>query len=305
VFESAEIASFFVSLLAKVKQRDGLVILAWCLMSNHFHIALRAGPIPISRPLRSLQQLTTRRFNARNGFLGRLWQGRYKAKLVNDQRYLDGLLAYIHLNPVTAGLVTDPAEHLWSGHRDIIGRTRRPITDVDEVLMLFGNTRGSARRAYVRSIKGTATEEWAGEVPGRLPWWRVGKAPADDNQPPSPDRSVAFMDELGRSTGPDRPRLDPVDFIGKGADLLGVQLDTLKGRRRGPEIVQAREILATLGVERYSLKVKDIASVLLKSAEAVSRMVSRGADKRQHDDTFSRKFEALDRQLTRINISDQ
>ncbi len=297
VFERDEEALTFVSLLDRVKQRDALVVFAWCLMSNHFHIALRAGPIPISRSMRSLQQMTASRFNARHGVLGRLWQGRYKAKLVEDQRYLNGLLGYIHLNPVAAGLVDDPAEYRWSGHREIVGPTRQAITDVDEVLTLFGETRGAARRAYVRAIEVVGDEEWAGEGPGKLPWWRLGKPPAEDERPPSPDRSVAFIDELGRSTGPERPRFEAVNLIGIGAEFLGVRLADLAGRGRSPEVVRAREMLATLGVERYGLRVKDIASVLDKSAEAGSRMVSRGAEKRQSEAAFLNQLEALDRHL--------
>ena len=98
-------AAAFVGLLREVKDRDDLVIFAWTLMSNHFHIALRTGAIPLAHSMRSLQRRVTRGYNVRRGIFGPLWQGRYKAKLVGDQRYLDGLLAYIHLNPVSAGLV--------------------------------------------------------------------------------------------------------------------------------------------------------------------------------------------------------
>jgi len=151
-------------LLREVKERDGLVVFAWALMSNHFHIALRTGEVPLARSMKSLQQRVTRGYNVRHRVFGPLWQGRYRAKLVEDQRYLDGLLAYIHLNPVSAGVVDDPAEYRWSGHREIVGRTRNPITDVDEVLMQFGKTRRSARRSYVRAIKGTVGWRGAGEV---------------------------------------------------------------------------------------------------------------------------------------------
>ena len=295
VFASDDEASTFVSLLREVKRRDGLVVFAWCLMSNHFHIALRTGAVPLSRSMRSLQQMVTRGFNVRHRVFGPLWQGRYKAKLVEEQRYLDGLLAYIHLNPVTAGMVGDPAEHPWSGHREIIERTRQPITDVDEVLMLFGKTRRSARRAYVRAIKGTVAEPWAGEGPGRLPWWKLGRPSAAEEDEPAPDRTVAFVDELGRSTGLERPPLHPDEFIEKGAAFLGVRIEDLAGRGRGREVVQAREILATLGVERYRLRVKDIAAALNKSSEAGSRMLSRGSEKRQIDESFQDQFEALDR----------
>jgi len=271
------------------------VVFAWCLMSNHFHLAVRTGAVPLSRSMRSLQQTVTRDFNLRHRVYGPLWQGRYKTKLVKDQRYLNGLLAYVHLNPVTAGRAGDPAEYPWSGHREIIGLTRQPITDVDEVLMLFGKTRRSARRAYVRAIKGTVVEPWAGEGPGKLPWWKLGRPAAAEDEGPAPDRTVAFIDELGRSTGLERPPLHPEEFVEKGGAFLGVRIDDLAGRGRGREVVRAREILATLGVERYRLRVKDIAAEFNKSSEAGSRMLRRGSEKRQYDEEFRNQLEALDR----------
>ncbi len=294
VFSSDDEASAFVELLRKVKRRDGLVVFAWCLMSNHYHLALRTGAVPLSRSMRSLQQMVTRGFNLRHRVYGPLWQGRYKAKLVEDQRYLDSLLAYIHLNPVTAGIVDDPEKHLWTGHREIAGRSRQMITDVDEVLMLFGKTRRTARRAYVRAMKGTIAEPWAAESPGRLPWWKLGRPAEEEDGKLQLDRERAFIDELGRSTGLERPPMRTVEFITRAAAYLEVDVESLAGRGRSLEIVRARELLSTLGVERYGLRVKDLATIMNKSAEATSRMVSRGADKRQEDVRFRKAYDGMD-----------
>ena len=298
VFADDDEAAAFVGLLREVKNRDGLVVFAWALMSNHFHLALRTGAIPLAHSMRSLQRRATRGYNVRHGVFGPMWQGRYRAKMVEDQRYLDGLLAYIHLNPVSARVVDDPADYRWSGHREIIGRTREPITDVDEVLVLFGNTRKSARQSYVRAIKGTVTEPWVGEGPGKLPWWRLGR-PMVEEESPAPDSKAAFIDELGRSTGLERPRLSAAEFVALGAKFLSARPDDLTGRGRAPEVVRARELLATLGVERYGLRVKDIAAEFDKSAEASSRMVSRGIGKRLGDERFREDLDALDSHIAR------
>mgnify|MGYP001059540883 CR=1 FL=1 len=150
VFDGAEEAAAFVELLRRVVSRDGLTVYAWCLMSNHYHLAVRTGEITLDRSMRSLQQGVTRGVNARRKVFGPLWQSRYRAKLVEDQRYLDQLLIYIHLNPMSAGLVDDPAAYPWSGHGEILGRVKKPIVDVDEVLRVFGATRRSARSARCR-----------------------------------------------------------------------------------------------------------------------------------------------------------
>jgi len=117
---------------------------------------------------RTLHQGVTRSFNARRRVFWPLWQGRSDSKLVTNRRYLDGLLTYIHLNPVAAGMVGDPAAYRWSGHREIPGRVRESQMDVDQVFVLFGDTRSRARRKYERAIKGAVGEPWLGEDPDKL-----------------------------------------------------------------------------------------------------------------------------------------
>jgi len=65
VFDREQHAEVFVSLLRDLAQRDGLTVYAWCLMSNHYHLAVRTGVISLDRPLRSLQQRLARDVNLR------------------------------------------------------------------------------------------------------------------------------------------------------------------------------------------------------------------------------------------------
>jgi REP element-mobilizing transposase RayT len=295
VFDQEAEATAFVDLLRDVVERDGLTVFAWTLMSNHFHLAVRTGVIPLDRPLRSLQQRVTRGVNVRRRVYGSLWQGRYKAKLVKDQRYLDQLLVYIHLNPVVAGIVGDPAEYRWSGHLELLGKIKKPIIDVDEVLRVFGTTRRSARSAYVNRLKGAIEEEWIGQEPGRLPWWRLGRPPkGEDEDPETAIRKKRDREE----TGPEwRPIIESKEFIVRGAEWLGVDIADLRSRRRTKELVRARELLMILGVERFGLRVKDLARQLRKSPDGMTQTIARAARKRTGDNTFRRDLNKLDRAL--------
>jgi len=297
VFDRDDAASAFVDLLRDVAQRDGLTVFAWCLMANHYHLALRTGVVALDRPMRSLQQRVTRGLNLRNRVWGPLWQGRYKAKLVQDQRYLDQLMVYIHLNPVAAGIVDDPAEYRWSGHRELLGKVGKPVIDVDEVLRLFGTTRRAARAAYVRQLKGATEEEWIGEAPGRLPWWRLGRPAKDEDEDPETTiRARRAREERGADW---RPAIEAEDFVARGAERLGVDVDELRSSRRGEEVVRARELLTVLGVERYRLKVKDLARVLQKTPDGMTQAKARGARRRNEDDAFRADLNRLDRALAR------
>ena len=289
-------AAHLVALLKEATRRDQDTVLAWCVMANHYHLAVQTGPISLDRTMRSVQQRFTRRWNARNRVFGPLWQGRYRAKLIEDQRYLDRLVVYIHLNPVAAGIVDDPAEYPWSGHGELLGRGKDPLVEVDEVLRLFGGSRRTARARYVRALRGALTEQWIGESPGRLPWWRLGRPPAnEDEDPEESGRSRRAEDAVRRAREPRDLGVD--EFLERGARWLGVELDDLRGRGRGDETVCARELLASVGAERFGLRVKVIAEALGKHPATASGWVMRGIRRRQEDGDYRARYEGLEREL--------
>ena len=122
-------------------------------MSNHVHVAIQVGAIPLSRIIQNLSFRHTRWINWRQSRSGHLFQGRYKAVLVDADAYLLELTRYIHLNPVRAGIVKEPEDYPWSGHRAYLGREVIPWLTTDWVLSQFSKRVGSARRAYERFIR--------------------------------------------------------------------------------------------------------------------------------------------------------
>jgi len=171
ILSEGDYAERFLDLWRKVKARDGLTVFAWCLISNHYHLAVRTGPVPLSRLIGYVQARFGQDYNRRIGSSGPRWQSRYKARLVEDATYLSRIIAYIHLNPVTAKLVEDPAGYPYSGYRELIRKTAGAFIDVDETLGIYGDTLRTARRSYRRALKGARGEEWKVNLPGDLPWW--------------------------------------------------------------------------------------------------------------------------------------
>lgn len=292
VFTDAAEATAFVDTLRKIKVRDGLVIFAWALMSNHYHLALRTTEVPLWRSMASIQGLTTKGFNRRHRVYGPLWQGRYKAKIIEGESYLFQLIAYVHLNPVTAGLVEDPAAYEWSGHREIVSRHSLGLVNLDEVLMMYGDSRRAARRAYVRSLNTTGAAVWVGEAPEKLPWWLPVK-----DVPVEPREGGDYVDYLGRSTAPERPRLSVEEYLGRACRALHMEVDQLASRRRDSEVRELRELVTVLGVERFEQQVREMAAVLQKNPGSVSRWVSTAAERRASDPDFARRLRELDEKI--------
>jgi len=138
----------FLGCLATASARFGLEIFAFCLMSNHYHLFLRTPRGNLSQTMHWFNATFTSRFNRRHRRSGHLFQGRYHTVLVANEAHWQELSMYLHLNPVRAGIVDDPAEFEWSSFRDYTGRQSRfPWLCPGEILSLYGEG-PSARRRY-------------------------------------------------------------------------------------------------------------------------------------------------------------
>lgn len=298
VFAGEGEAGRYVRLLREVKERDGFSLLAWCLLSNHYHLVVRGGPVSLSRSMRSLQGRFSQAFNIRHQRTGPVWQSRFHARPVVEEGYLRRLILYVHANPVRAGLAEDPATYRWCGHADLIGRRRGTLVDVDDALEVFGPTRRRARRQYVSSLEA----ELAGaerELPVLTP------PPSSGDRELARRRDVARVDEQGVSTGPERPTVDADGFVATCAGILGVEVGDLGSRRRSPELVRARELIATLGLQRWRQRAKELARPLGFHPDSVSRLASRGSRRAVDDPTFRRDLDALDRRMIELGEETQ
>jgi hypothetical protein len=130
---------------------SGTSIYAFALMTNHAHILLRSGPQGLPTYMRRLLSGYAQYFNRRYKRVGHLFQNRCKSIICEEEAYFDKLVAYIHLNPLQAGLVDSLkklAVYPWSGHAMIMDNVPYDWMDRDFVLQFFGSREETARKAY-------------------------------------------------------------------------------------------------------------------------------------------------------------
>ena len=293
IFDEGDEAERFLDLLRTVRNRDEITVLAWCLMANHYHLALRAGPVQLSRSIGFVQFRFGQDYNRRHRSSGPLWQSRFKAKAIDDERYLRQLIAYIHLNPVTAGVVKDPAQYPRSGHRELLRRAESPLVDPEQTLSLYGDTTGAARRSYVRTLQTVGTEAWRTNLPGGLPWWQP-----DRDRPVDPPPPAAWIDERGLSTGRDRPQVSAERFLELCAKLLEVPLARLATRRKDAKTTRLHYLVAGVGIERWRQRPVELARCIGRWPEAVGRWAQRAGQLRTTDVRFRADYESLDTRLS-------
>jgi putative transposase len=120
----------------------------FCFMTNHIHIVMQAGEIQLSRIMQNISLRYTKWINFTRSRTGHLFQGRYKALLLDAEEYLLELVRYVHLNPVRAGIVALPEEHPWSGHHAYLGTITLSWLTTDWVLSQFSGNIKKAREGY-------------------------------------------------------------------------------------------------------------------------------------------------------------
>jgi REP element-mobilizing transposase RayT len=292
IFADVNEAIEFVEIVRDVKKRDGWTVIAWCLMSNHYHLVIRTSWVPLWRGMHGIQNRFSRGFNRRHGRTGPLWQNRYKAKYVEDQSYLDRLVLYVHLNPVKGGLVDDPEEHPFAGHRELKRRYRLPLVDVDDTLLCFGETQKAARRSYLRAIRIGIDPN----APESKPTWHpFGRG---DDAPLRVEVDASHVDFQGRTSDLERPRLEADEFIRRVCELAGYDSEQLASRARDRDTADARKVVATLGVERWSQRRTALAAALNKNPDVVSFWAGKGARRRQEDPGYAARLDELDERLS-------
>lgn len=114
IFLYSEDRNSFLVVLAEFIARFGWFCHAYCLTNNHYHLLIETPDVNLSAGMRQLNGVCTQRFNRRHGRVGHVFQGRFKAILVERDRYLLELCRYIVLNPVRAKMVRDAARYEWS-----------------------------------------------------------------------------------------------------------------------------------------------------------------------------------------------
>jgi len=143
----------WLSVLGEVCKRFNWVCHAWCQMSNHYHLLIETPEANLSKGMRQLNGVYTQRFNRLHGRVGHVFQGRYKAILVERDSYLLELARYVVLNPLRAGMVKRLEAWPWSSYLATCGQAVAPEwLQTDWILTQFGRQRASVIRKYVEFV---------------------------------------------------------------------------------------------------------------------------------------------------------
>ena len=149
IFEEDSDKEYFLQILQKAAERYGIVLYAYCIMGNHYHLLVGVPFGMLSKVMHAVQSSYGSYLQRERGWIGHVFAGRYKSLCVEKEGYLLELSRYIHLNPVKAGIVKKPEEYLWTSYRCYMGEEKKPEwLTVEWLLQEYGKSFATARRKY-------------------------------------------------------------------------------------------------------------------------------------------------------------
>ena len=255
IYEDDEDRSRFLEVLAQVVADANWVCHAYCLMGNHYHLVIETPDKNLSKGMRQLNGVYTQMSNRRHGRVGHLFQGRYKAILVDADSYLRELTRYVVLNPVRAGMVAEPAAWPWSSYRATVGiDALPPWLVVDGLLAQFGTQRAQAVQRYTAFV--------AEGIGGESIWRHLNRqVVATEELPCHLDQCDIFAEEI-------------IDQGGQ-IDALGVGERGQPGLHRVIEIRRHMESLAsTIELATRAMRKIDLGSHLVVVAHLDTKVRS-------------------------------
>jgi REP element-mobilizing transposase RayT len=254
VFKDDQDREKFLNTLQHVNKRYNWICHAYCLMTNHFHILIETPDGNLSLGMRQLNGVYTQLFNKWHGRTGHLFQGRYKAILIQKDSHLLEVCRYVVLNPVRARMVEKPEQWKWSSYLATDGKTKpHPCLTTDWVLGQFSGKRGKAEQEYRQFV------QWG--IGKSSIWTEVrGQAILGED-----DFVDTFAEHLKKQmTIPEIPRSQRYAHRPSLEKLFNSKVRTNLSRRRDA-IVRA--------VEQYGYRQQEVASYLELHYSSVSRIV--------------------------------
>ncbi len=154
VFKDDQDRETFLKILSHVNKRYHWICHAYCLMDNHYHLMIETPDGNLSLGMRQLNGVYTQARNKRHNKTGHLFQGRYKAILIQKDTHLLEVCRYVVLNPVRARMVEKPEDWRWSSYRATAGKEQpHPCLTTDWILGQFSRTRAKAEKEYRQFVR--------------------------------------------------------------------------------------------------------------------------------------------------------
>jgi REP element-mobilizing transposase RayT len=143
----------FLHYVAEAKKKFGIKLYAYVLMSNHYHLVVETPEANLSKTMQYINGSYTTYVNIKRRRSGHLFQGRYKAIIIDRDNYLLELSRYVHLNPLRAKIVQKPEEYLYSSYKAYISKNGNQMVNESQILEMISDEKDRAKQEYKRFVE--------------------------------------------------------------------------------------------------------------------------------------------------------
>jgi REP element-mobilizing transposase RayT len=285
VFKSKRDRQKFLEYLESASQRYDAIIHAYCLMGNHYHLLMETPTGNLPQIMRHINGAYTTYFNVKRQRAGHLFQGRYKAILVDIDEYAKELSRYIHLNPVRAELVETPEEYEWSSYQFYIGGQKTPEwLHLDFILGYFGKKFSIAQKEYQQFVNMLGDLEYKSPLTEVVSSTILG----------APDFIAFIKDRYLAGKRPDKD-LPALKELSKKASIHDVFNEVESIFKKDQAL--ARNIKLYLCQRNTGEKLKDIGKHFGIGESGVSQACRRISQKIDRDKKLKRKIGKIEKKL--------
>ena len=145
---------YFKNLLLRYKLKHKFRLYHYCVMQNHLHLLLQVeDSASLAKIMQGMQLAYFHYFRKRYGYVGRLWQGRFYSKLIENDKYLLTAGLYMERNPVRAGIVKDPKDYEWSSYNYYAYGEKDSLADYDNHYLGLGDDKNKRQCEYRKIMK--------------------------------------------------------------------------------------------------------------------------------------------------------
>jgi REP element-mobilizing transposase RayT len=288
IFFDADDRLRFVAFLRDGMERFGFRVHGYCLMTNHLHLALQVGDIPLSRIMQNLALRYTKWVNWRQNRGGHLFQGRYKAIMIEADNHLAQLVAYLHLNPVRAGMCAQAIDYPWSSQRAYLGLEQTPWLTMESVLALFSPDLRKARRLFREFVETSASDGHRPEFHGRN---------TTDSRVFGND---SFVEEVLRNEPERRVTLTLNHVLAAVYEICELTAEEMRSASRGRRIAQGRALAAWGVLNLCDGTLTELGKRVRRDVSSLSSAARRLLIRSKKDDRLAARMDSINKRATEI-----
>jgi putative transposase len=284
----------FLSYLADAAHKYGVILHAFVLMGNHYHLIVETPDANLSVFAHAVNSAYTTYFNIKRKRAGHLFQGRFKSIVIEKDTYLLELSRYIHLNPVRAGIVQKPEDYSLSSYRSYILPKEETIVSRDLIWGMISKNRKEAPTRYRNFVESAISEAppdpfervYGGAILGKAPFIKdvlkqaAGSIPKQETARRKALSSTASVGEIIRSLS--------LHFAVSEESII----TTSPYRSYALYLTRKHTPLSSTDIGRYFGNV---------SCSAVTKMAARFKAKIQKDKTLREEMDRIEKLLSDVN----